>query len=77
MARKIKPYEQKAITTKICATSRVAVKIQDNYYTVESHEERDVPADADVDREWQFLWDHVNVITDNQVRDIVNTFTKK
>ena len=37
------PYEVKAITETIRATSRASVKIGDSYYTVEYSEERVIP----------------------------------
>ena len=69
-------YESKAIVTNIKATSRVAIKIKDNYFTVEYSEERSIPdmEDVDIDKERSALFDTVNMITDNQVQDIYNTF---
>lgn len=69
--------ESKAKTTKITFTSRSAVKIRDNYYTVEATEERSIPSeldDVDVSNEWSMLCDAVNSIIDSQVEQIVNTF---
>ena len=77
MVQKKKLYQSKATTTSISATSRVAIKIRDNFYTVESHEERSVPPDANIDKEWEFLWNSINTVTDMQAQDIINTFTKK
>lgn len=72
-------YTSKAVPTKITATSRVAVKIRDNYYTVEYSEERAVPADSGVDMEQERkqLFDSVNAIVDEQAADIIKTFSKK
>lgn len=69
-------YESKAKTTKITFTSRSAVKIRDNYYTVEATEERSIPEvdDVDVNAEWKMLCDAVNTIVDNEIAQIVNTF---
>ena len=69
-------YESKAIVTTIKATSRVAIKIKDNYYTVEYTEERAIPDvdGIDVERERQILWADVNDIVDAQAEDIVKTF---
>ena len=71
-------YESKAIVTKITATSRVAIKIKDNYYTVEYSEERNIPdiEGIDIESERVMLFDSVNKIVDDQCVDIVNTFTK-
>ena len=78
MAKK-KAYESKAVTTKIVATSRVAIRIKDNYYTVEAQEERNItdPKNVDMDKEWFLLFDSVNNVVDNQVTDIIATFETK
>lgn len=72
-------YEVKGISTKITATSRVAIKIKDNYYTVECSEERSIPdvEGVDIDKERQALFDDVNATVDGQIEDIYNTFNKK
>ena len=72
-------YEVKAKTTKINAVSRVAIKIRDNFYTVEYSEERTIP---DVDgvilkEERAALFDTVNAVVDAQAEDIVRSFNKK
>ena len=64
----------KAVTTSIKATSRVALRIKDNYYTVEFTEERSVPTDCDVEEERQALWDAVNGSVDEQCEQILKTF---
>lgn len=64
----------KAVTTSIKATSRVAIKIKDNYYTVEFTEERAVPEDCDVEEERAELWDAVNTSVDEQCEQILKTF---
>lgn len=71
-------YNSKAIITKLTATSRVAVKIKDNYYTVEYSEERAIPdaEGVDVEAERQLLWNDVNSTVDGQVEDIIKTFRK-
>jgi len=68
--------ESKAKVVSIKATSRSAVKIRDNYYTVEYTEERTIPDvdDIDLDAERTFLWNDVNNIVDNQIEEIVKTF---
>lgn len=72
-------YISKAITTKITATSRVAIKIRDNFYTVEYSEERSVPEveDIDIEQERKCLFDDVNAIVDQQAEDIIAVFQKK
>ena len=72
-------YEVKGVPTKITATSRVAIKIKDNYYTVECSEERSIPdvEGVDIEKERQALFDDVNSTVDMQIEDIYNTFKKK
>ena len=72
-------YESKATVTKISATSRVAIRLKDNYYTVEYSEERTIP---DIDgvilkEERAALFDAVNAVVDAQAEDIVRSFNKK
>ena len=71
-------YEVKGVPTKITATSRVAIKIKDNYYTVECSEERSIPdvEGVDIEKERQALFDDVNATVDGQIEDIYNTFNK-
>lgn len=71
-------YESKANVTKITATSRCAVKIRDNYYTIEFSEERSIPdqgeVEVDIVKERKFLWDAVNTVVDDQIQEIIDTF---
>lgn len=71
-------YEGKAKVTKITATSRVALKVKDNFYTVEYSEERTIPdvEDINIDAERRLLFDDVNAIVDEQAEDIIKTFQK-
>lgn len=73
-----KPYlkNSKAITTSIKATSRVSIKIKDNFYTVEYSEERSIPSDTEIDMDYErnMLWDTVNSIVDYQCEEILKTF---
>lgn len=71
-------YESKAVVTTIKATSRVALKIRDNYFTIEYSEERSIPEDVDIDIDYErsLLFDDVNSIVDNQMSDIQATFRK-
>ena len=68
--------ESKAIPITIKATSRVALHIKDNFYTVEFTEERAIPDDRTIDMEFerQALWDTVNSVVDGQCEDIIKTF---
>lgn len=72
-------YESKAIVTGIKATSRVAIKIRDNFYTVEYTEERSIPdvEGVDIEQEQNILFDSVNSIVDAQAEDIIKTFQNK
>lgn len=68
-------YEVKGIPTKITATSRCAIKIKDNYYTIELSEERKLPeADVDIDAEYKALFNSVNDEVDRQMQEILQTF---
>lgn len=69
-------YTPKAIVTEITATSRVAIKVRDNFYTVEYSEKRAVPdvEGIDVEAERVALFDAVNGIVDAQADDILRTF---
>lgn len=72
-------YKVKGVPTKITATSRVAIKIKDNYYTVECSEERAIPDvdGVDIEKERQALFEDVNTTVDDQIADIYDTFKKK
>lgn len=64
-----------AKTTTIKATSRVAMKIKDNFYTVEYTEERSLEDGDNVETERKDLWDTVNNEVDNQIEEIYDTFS--
>lgn len=66
-------YESKAIVTEITATSRVAIKVRDNFYTVEFTEKRSIPdvEGVDVEAERNLLFDSVNAVVDGQAEDIL------
>lgn len=68
-------YEVKGKTTKITATSRCAIKIKDNYYTLELSEERVMPDDKsiDLDKEYKALFDSINSEIDTQMQDVLNS----
>lgn len=69
-------YQSKAVVTSLKATSRVALKIKDNFYTIEYTEERSIPDvdGVDIDKERKVLFDDVNAVVDQQMMDIVKTF---
>lgn len=68
-------YEVKGIPTKITATSRCAIKIKDNYYTIELSEERKLPEEnVDINSEYKALFDSVNDEVDRQMQEILQTF---
>ena len=73
-----KKYEIQGQTTSIRATSRVAICIKNNYYTVESTEERYIPESDDInlELEWKALYESVNAITDSQCQEILDSFKK-
>ena len=66
-------YTPKAVVTEISATSRVAIKVRDNFYTVEYTEKRAVPdvEGIDIEAERIALFDAVNGIVDAQAEDII------
>ena len=72
-------YEQKAITTQIKATSRVSVKIRDNFYTLEYTEERTIPdvEGVDLEKERKLLWDKVNSEVDIAMEETINYVNKE
>lgn len=78
MAKKSEPevYEPKAVISKIQATSRMSLKIHDNFFTIEYSEERVIPDvdGVDIDKERETLWDAVNNEVDNQAEIIHETF---
>ena len=64
-AAKSKKYVAKATPTKIVATSRAAIKIKDNYYTIEYSEERSLPTDE------------VDKTVDDEIRAIFDAYRTK
>ena len=70
-------YQIQGRTVSIKATSRVSLKLKDNFYTVEYSEERIIPDsdDIDIQEERDALWDTVNDECDNQAAEIKKTFS--
>lgn len=64
-------------TVSIRATSRASVKVNDSFYTVEYCEERSIDPDDNVEEEREKLWDTCNTEVDNQIEDILKTFSKR
>lgn len=64
-------------TTKIQASSRASVKVGDSFYTVEWTEERSIDEKDNLEEERASLWDTCNEEVDNQISDILKTFSKK
>ena len=75
MAKKAE-YKSKAVVNSIKATSRVSIKVNETFYTLEYTEERLIPADADIVKEREFLWDTVNTEVDRQVEDVQKMYKK-
>lgn len=71
-------YESKAKVTEICAISRVALQIKNNYYTVEYSEKRSIPEveGVDINAERELLWNDTNMVVDNQANEILKSFQK-
>ena len=71
-------YESKAVTTKIQATSRMSLKVRENFFTIEWTEERSIPNidGVDIEKERKALWDTCNNEVENQADIIYNTFVK-
>lgn len=79
MANEATNYEPKAVISKIQATSRMSLKVKDNFFTVEYSEERVIPdlEGVDIEQEKAALWEAVNSEVDNQAEVIYNTFNGK
>lgn len=67
-------YESKAVTKEFTATSRCAIKVRDNYYTLELSEKREIPegAEVDMDKEYELLFDSLNAHIDKQMEDVLS-----
>lgn len=62
--------------TTIHFVSRASVKVQDNFYTVEYGEDRQLTDEVNIIEERNALIDDCNSIVDSQVKEIVQTFIK-
>jgi len=69
-------YVPHGVPTEISATSRSAIKVRDNYYTIEVTEKRTITSTEGInmDKEYKALFDEVNSVVDDQIQDIVKTF---
>ena len=65
----------KVVTIK--AASRASVKVADSFYTVEYGEERSIDPEDNIEEERTKLWDTCNGEVDNQIEDILNSFSRK
>jgi len=73
MAKKSeKKYESKAIINSIKATSRISLKVNETFYTLEYTEERLIPVveGVDIEKERAILWNTVNAEVDKQAEDV-------
>jgi len=73
-------YVTRAVPTEISAVSRCAIKVRDNFYTVEVSEKRTISTDdldgIDMDKEYEALFNEVNDVVDKQCEQIVKTFAE-
>lgn len=71
-------YQSKLVTKSIKFTSRVSMKVKDNFYTIEACEERILPTE-DLEVDWnlerKLLWEEVNKQCDDQAQEIYETFS--
>ena len=61
----------------IKASSRASINIDKSYYTVEYCEERSIDPEDNIEEESAKLWDTCNTETDNQIEDILKSFSKR
>ena len=61
----------------IRATSRASVKIKDSFYTVEWCEERSLDETDEITSARKELWDTCNKEVDNQIEDILSSFSQR
>lgn len=72
-------YEQKAVTTRILAASKVSIQIRNSFYTLEFQEERTIPdiEGVDLETEKALLWQEVNSQVDQQIQDTYYAATNR
>lgn len=72
-------YQQKAIPTIIKFASRASIKANDNFFTIEYGEERQITdfKNTDIDKERQLLIDDCNTQVDKQIQEILDNFIRK
>ena len=60
----------------ISATSRCAIKVKDNFYTIEASETREITdtQNVDIEGEWNYLFEEINSVVDAQCEQIIKTF---
>lgn len=63
--------------TTIRATSRASVKVNDSFYTVEWCEEHSLDGTEELNTARKELWDICNKEVDNQIEDILTSFSKR
>ena len=78
MGNNTENYEVKGKITKISATSRMSIRVKENFFTIEYSEERIIPdiKGVDIDKEREALWDTVNGQCDDQAGIIYSTFAE-
>ena len=71
-------YESKAVTSKIQATSRISLKVNETFYTLEYSEERLIPTvdGVCIEKEREMLWNTVNEEVDKQAEDVQKMYKK-
>lgn len=71
-------YIPQAIPKTIKFCSRISVKVQENFYTIEYGEEREIPNFdlVNLEKERQALIDDCNRIVDREAEEIYKTFLK-
>ena len=79
MADNNEMYEPKAQITKIQATSRMSLRLKENYFTIEYSEERAIPDidGVDINKEREALWNVVNGQCEDQADLIYKVFNRE
>ena len=75
--KEIAPFISKSLTTEITAESGITIPINTNgntlFYKIDFVEKRQIPIGADLNKEVDSLWDHVNQQVDSQARNIISS----